>query len=105
MGEPPFHIMTGYSNPIMVSKGQNNSFIIETQYKYSLSPVLNMPFSNLIHSSIVFSKSDFPKNAVVLFYIIPYETSGKEYGMDLFKTALMDKNFLGGNGCIVGKEE
>jgi hypothetical protein len=105
VGEPPFNIVTEYSNPIMVTKRQNTFLSIEPQYKYSLSPIINMPFSNPIHTSITFSRIDYPNLAIIFLYVMPFEISRKQYDNDVLKTFEMDKNFLEGNICIIFKLE
>lgn len=101
VGEPPFHIVTDYSNPIMVTKRHNAIISIEPQFKYTLSPIINMHFPNPIHSSITFSRNDYPNNAVIFLYVMPFEISGKLYDIDILKTFEMDKKFLEGNICVV----
>jgi hypothetical protein len=105
VGEPPFNIMTEYSNPIMVKKPRNSMISVEPHHKYSLSPIINLPFSNPIHTSITFPRNDYPNIAIIFLYILPYEISGKQYDINVLKTFEMDKNFLEGNICIITKFE
>ena len=95
--------MSENSNPIKVVKNTKNSFSIETDKKYSRSPIINQRFTNPITTAINIENNDYNNLSYLALYSLPSIISNSDYENNVMITSKGDSIMLDNNICILFK--
>ena len=93
--------MSENSNPIKVVKNTKNSFSIETDKKYSRSPIINQRFTNPITTAINIENNDYNNLSYLALYSLPSIISNSDYENNVMITSKGDSIMLDNNICIL----